>query len=157
MTYSDSELNRAVLQEIINSHRFFEAWFSGQCEGGDAYFSKHLLSRIAPDFHIVMPGGKLMSGKSLLGDIRKAYGTNPQFKIEIRNVVGRRLDKIGVLMLATYEEWQKNALNSKPANNARLSSALFRRDPSVPNGFLWVHVHETWLPEAVVSVDRFDF
>ena len=103
------------------------------------------------------PGGELMSGESLFGDIRKAYGTNPQFKIEIRNVTGRRLDRAGVLVLATYEEWQKNARNSKPANNARLSSVLFRQNPTAPNGFLWVRVHETWLPESVISVDPFDF
>ncbi len=61
------------------------------------------------------------------------------------------------IVLATYEEWQKGALNSKPPNNGRVSSAVFLKDRSRPNGLMWLHVHETWLPEAVVSADPFSF
>jgi hypothetical protein len=52
----------------------------------------------------------------------------------------------GGLVLATYEEWQRQADGS---GSGRLSSVVFRQQPGTPNGLLWLHVHETWLPQAV--------
>lgn len=103
-----------------------------------------------------MPGGKLLRGDALFADMRRAHGANPRFRIQIRNVEARRLGENGALILATYAGWQKNALNSKPPNNGRLSSALLKHDAAAPHGPLWLHVHETWLPEAVISMDPFD-
>jgi hypothetical protein len=154
---TQSAINDIVSWEVIDLHRFFEAWFGGQCENSDVYFDTRLRNRLAPDFCIVMPGGRMLRGAALLADMRQAHGANLRFRINIRNVEVRSLGEDGKLILATYEEWQKNALNSKPPNNARISSALLKRDDAAPNGLIWVHVHETWLPGAEVSADPFDF
>ena len=44
-------------------------------------------------------------------------------------------------MLATYEEWQEGE-----ERLGRQSSALLKA--RAEGGFEWLHVHETWLPEA---------
>lgn len=154
---TQSQMDTVVSQEISDLHRFLEEWFGGRCENSDAYFDKHLQKRIAPGFRIVMPGGKMLRGDALFDDMRRAHGSNLQFRIHIRNVEAHTLGEDGDLILVTYEEWQKNALNSKPPNNGRLSSALLKRSAAAPNGLVWLHVHETWLPQAIVSADPFDF
>lgn len=150
-------VDESVSREVIDLHGLFEDWFAARCDESDAYFDRHLRGRIAPDFRIVMPGGRLLRGDTLFADIRQAHGVNPWFRIQVRNVGARSIGEDGTLVLATCEEWQKNALNSKPPNDARLSSALLKRDGAAPNGILWLHMHETWFPQAVVSADRFDF
>ena len=37
-----------------------------------------------------------------------------------------------------YNSWQ----------NGRLSSVLLQIQPDLPNGLLWLYVHETWLPAS---------
>ncbi|MFQ5937836.1 MAG: hypothetical protein ACE5LB_15645 [Acidiferrobacterales bacterium] len=150
-------MNKSVSGEIVALHQFFQHWFGGRCEESDAYFELHLRGRFAEDFRIVLPEGRLWQGDVLFADMRHAHGTNPRLRIQIRNVETHVISKNSRLILATYEEWQKNAMNSKPPNNARLSTVLLRHDDAAPNGLLWLHVHETWLPEAVVALDPFAF
>jgi hypothetical protein len=52
----------------------------------------------------------------------------------------------GGLTVATYEAWQRHADGTV---TGRLSTVVFRDQAGTPNGLVWAHVHETWLPEAV--------
>ncbi len=142
--------------EIIDLHRFFVQWFRGACEDSDRLFEHRLVSRFASDFQIITPGGALFEGAALWSAMRSAWGSNPDFKIEIREVRERRVSTAR-LVIASYEEWQKNALESTPANNARLSSALLELDDRAPHGLRWLHLHETWLPANRVAADLFAF
>ena len=45
--------------------------------------------------------------------------------------------------LVLYEEWHSLGDDT----SARLSTALFERHRTSPNGVTWAHVHETWLPD----------
>ena len=92
-----------------------------------------------------------MSRAALADAVRGAYASNPEFRIVIRNVCVRRT--FGDTLLATYEEWQVNALASKPSNNARLASVLFKSTARLS----WLHIHETWMPQAQTGAERFDF
>ena len=83
--------------------------------------------------------------------IRSGYGSNPDFRIAIRNVkVCRVLDQY---ILATYEVWQRNARASKTPDNARIATALFENAERLR----WLHIHETWMPASCVTADSFDF
>ena len=46
------------------------------------------------------------------------------------------------LLVATYEEWHQTG----DRTTARISTGVFRHEAGAPNGLLWLHVHETWLP-----------
>jgi hypothetical protein len=54
--------------------------------------------------------------------------------------------------VVTYEEWQR----SNP-NNGRISTVLLQTDRVAPGGLAWLHLHEGWLPEAVVAAESFEF
>lgn len=145
----------AATREIEELHRFFVDWFGGHCEDSDAVFSSGLTDRCDPGFTLIQPGGAGAELSTFAPGMRRAFGSNPDFRIAVRDV-GVRLETAD-LVVATYEEWQRNARNSQPEDNGRISTALFLRDSSRPTGLRWVHVHETWLPDDVMAAGPFDF
>jgi hypothetical protein len=145
-----------VAREILELHEFFVDWFTGACAKSDAEFDRRFTSHFDPAFHIVLPGGLMLPGAALGEGLKQAHGSNPAFRIRIRDLRERAVPGTEVV-IATYEEWQKHALNSEPVNNARLSSATLRLAPNAPNGVLWLHLHESWLPPGRLSADAFDF
>lgn len=144
-----SELLPKVRNEIESLHDFFVGWFSGRLEK-DA-FETDFQSRLSEDFLLIPPGGERLSLGELSRKLQGAYGSNPDFRIEIRAVQILRV--FDGHLLATYEEWQRNALASKPADNGRISTVLFRNEKSLR----WLHVHETWLPKSVMEAGPYDF
>jgi hypothetical protein len=130
--------------EIIELHRFFTWWFSGELPNTDAAWSA-LENGLAPDFALITPHGTRVERDPLLTSLRPLHGQHGPaagFKISIRNYDCRHVDD--GLVLATYEEWQ--TLHGQ--ETGRLSTALFERNPAMPNGVRWLHVHETWLPTS---------
>ena len=149
-------MDKAIIETEVNElHAFFVAWFGGTCERSKSLFDATLRSRIHPSCVLVSPGGTRTGGNELLAMIRAAYGSNPLFRIEIRNLEMRIGE--GPYVLATYEEWQRNAINSTPSDNGRLSSALFAKSPDAPRGLQWFHIHETWLPADVIASANYEF
>ena len=147
----DVALAAAVRGEIENLHNFFVSWFSGSTERGRPVLEAGLLDRFDESFLLIPPAGVVRDRSTFAESVEAAYGTNPDFKVAIRNVtVRRRWDEH---VLATYEEWQRNALASKPPDNGRLATVLFRQD----QGLRWLHVHETWLPRSVMEAGPYDF
>jgi hypothetical protein len=154
--HTDLKTDDPVAKEIIDLHIFFEDWFRGDCRNTDQVFKKRLLSRMDIDFYMVMPNGESFYGEQFWPDLRKAHGSNPKFEISLRNFV-RKLQIGRKTFVANYEEWQKNAKNTRPANNGRVSTAVFVVDSEAPNGVKWVNVHETWLPENRIAAETFDW
>lgn len=146
MTIGDDE---DVRQEVQALHEFFVGWFAGTLAHSD--FEAAFLARFDPAFLLVAPGGALMTLDDLAASVRRGYASNPGFRIAIRNVRIRQLFDRHIL--ATYEEWQRNALASTPPENARIASVLLRKAEPLQ----WLHIHETWLPDAVASAGPYDF
>lgn len=129
--------------EIVELHDFFQAWLGGTLPATDAAYAR-LVDTQAPEFALITPGGELVPGERLLAQLRAAHGTRPGWRMWIERVE-LRLQQ-GGLTVATYEEWQRHADGTV---TGRLSTVLFRAQPDTPNGLVWLHVHETWLPDAV--------
>ncbi len=146
MTISTETL---VRNEVESLHEFFVGWFSGV--NAKDNFQSEFTARFAEDFLLVPPSGKLLNLKDLAESIHNGYASNPAFRIQIRNTKIRRI--FGNKILATYEEWQRNALASKPANNGRIATVLFQRAAPLR----WLHIHETWLPAAQTRADAYNF
>jgi hypothetical protein len=144
-----SETEARVRAEVEALHEFFVGWFSGALPAAE--FEPGFLSRFEADFLLVPPAGTLLSLDQLADGVEFAHATNPDFRIAIRNVTLRR--EIDGHILATYEEWQRNALASTPPENARIATVLFRD----ARPLRWLHIHETWLPEAVAQAGPYDF
>ena len=151
----DSALAIAARQEIEDLHAFFVGWFSGQLANDDDTFQRGFARRFDPGFLLIPPAGTLLPLAKLSQSIRAGYGTNPDFRIQIRNVTLRR--EIGKTAVLTYEEWQRSAKASTPADNGRVATVLMTPDRVAPGGFSWLHLHECWLPRELMDADPFDF
>lgn len=144
-----NDLEDIVRTEIEDLHKFFVGWFTGALEVNS--FEEGFLARFDPAFLLIPPAGIILSLEELSTSIKKTYDTNPDFRIAIRNVkIQRMLDNE---IIATYEEWQRNALASTPPDNARLATVIFKKSEPLQ----WLHVHETWMPESVQKAGPFDF
>ena len=154
--HTDKQYTDRFAQEVIDLHVFFEDWFGGYCENSEEVFAERLLDRMHGDFNIILPGGMMIYGANFWPEFRKLYGSNPDFHISIRAIQQHPLPGDSIY-LVNYQEWQRNALQSKPENNGRLSSAVFVDDKDAPNGVKWFHVHETWLPDAVIAAEAYDW
>lgn len=154
--HTDQDYDGAVAKEIIDLHVFFEDWYRGNCNNTDRVFKNRLLSRMDIDFHIILPNGENYYGEQFWPEMKKAHGSNPKFQISLRNF-SRKLQIGRKTFVANYEEWQKNAMNTLPANNGRISTAVMVTDENGPNGLKWLHVHETWLPESKTKTEKFDW
>lgn len=127
----------SITIEIVQLHQFFEDWYNNKLIPTDDNFAR-CSKALAADFSIIFPSGDVVSCQPLLDRIRKAHNSHKDMRIWIKSVEVRH--QIGDVILATYEEWQE----IEGQVTARLSSVLLQKAQSTPNGFQWLHVHETW-------------
>ncbi|MGF1475804.1 MAG: DUF4440 domain-containing protein [Geminicoccaceae bacterium] len=144
-----SDIAVAVRVEIEEIHRFFVRWFAG--DANTIELDEFLLPRLDTDLVYVTPDGHRFGRDALVSMLRKGHGDNADFRIRVEDVRIRR--ELGDDLLATYTEWQRGARASSQAENARITTVLLtKRQP-----FRWLHIHETWLPEAERAAGSFDF
>ena len=131
-------------REVIELHRFFERWFSGELPDTDEAFAR-FESVMGSDFEIISPSGKRMDRSELIDSLRGAHGRWSRDRIRgriwIEDVNVRYIEGQNALVL--YEEWQEIDGQTR----GRLSSAVFSLADGAPNGVVWRHLHEVWLPE----------
>jgi hypothetical protein len=84
------------------------------------------------------PDGRWSDASQVHSFVRAAFGQQPT-KFTIRNVTLR-----GDAAVGTYEEWQAADANL----TGRISTAVLTPKSDMPNGLQWMHLHETWLPDA---------
>lgn len=129
-------------REITQLHVFFVQWFDAHLPQTETAF-RRFADVTAPSFTLISPQGHLTRRDDLVKGLYQAHGQRPGWRIWIENAVLRQAD--APLALLTYEEWQAH----EGITTARLSTVLFQQVPAsdaTPNGLLWLHVHETWLP-----------
>jgi len=127
-------------REIEELHQFFQDWFNGVLPETDHSFAR-FADVMAPDFEMIGPNGRSVPIAVLQPALRQRHSAWQNGQIWIKNV--RLRWQKGDLLLVVYEEWQAVA----GEENGRLSSVLFQQQPALPNGLLWLYVHETWLPK----------
>ncbi|WP_017555764.1 DUF4440 domain-containing protein [Nocardiopsis baichengensis] len=124
-----------AIAEIIEHHRFIEAWLRGRADPGalGAFLDAH-----TPGFRLLAPGGEVLDARALRKALPGAHGSAPDLELSIRGP--RVVAEDGALVAAAYEEHQARAAG----RTARRSTVLFVRGPRARNGLLWHHLHETW-------------
>ena len=128
----------SIENEIIELHQFFQDWYNNQLSPTEGNFAR-CADVLDPEFSIIFPSGDKILCQTLLNRLRNAHNSHTDMHIWIKDI--QVLYQIGDLILATYEEWQE--IEGKIST--RLSSVLFQKAPSTPNGLRWLHVHETWI------------
>jgi hypothetical protein len=133
-----------AIEEIVEHHRFIEAWLSGTVTGGTTELAG-FLGMHTPDFTWYDPDGSLAMLPDLSSAMEKAHGAVPGLQLHIREP--RLLLDDNGLVAATYEEHQyaKHAHPKHGHDNARRAVAVFVPDPETRNGLRWRHLHETWI------------
>jgi len=129
-----------VDREIHELHQFFQEWFAGSLAESDDAFAR-FSDVLTDDFTMVTPGGVELDRQAIIDAVRSGHGNDAGARIWIERVQIRHT--LGKTVVATYEEWQQSA---GQIAKGRLSTVVFARDASAPNGLVWLHVHETWLP-----------
>ncbi|MDX1672486.1 MAG: hypothetical protein R3211_09100 [Balneolaceae bacterium] len=131
-------------QEVRELHQFFEDWFRKRLPDTSSSFSR-VEDVLSDSFKMITPGGDLINRKPLLDGIRASYGQyledGKPDAIWIEEVGARQLTED--LCLYVYKEWQGD--DQHQSGRGRISTALFRNQPGVPNNVSWIHLHETWL------------
>ncbi|MFP8890590.1 DUF4440 domain-containing protein [Natrialbaceae archaeon A-CW2] len=127
--------------QIETLHEFFADWYSGTIDR-DAL--DQLEDVLDDDFEMVTPDGDRFDRTAVVAGIREDYDRdNPgAFVIEIKNV--EIIERMGDCAAVRYEEWQE----STEGTTRRISTALFKDDPSAPGDLIWLDLHETWLADG---------
>jgi hypothetical protein len=125
--------------EIVELHAFFQGWLDGTLPATDAVFAR-LADTIETEFTLITPSGEIITRTPLLSQLRAAHESRPNWRMWIENA--QLLVENSDLTVATYQEWQQTG----DATTVRISTAVFRNCSGTPNGLVWLHVHETWLP-----------
>lgn len=124
--------------EIIELHRFFEAWFVGREDSLErAELALHL------DFTCIGPDGVLADRSTTLQRLRNGHAHTTSLSIETR--AHRLLHTADKLLIASYIE--RHEL-SDDRTNERISTAVLVPARRGPNGLRWLHVQETWLEHS---------
>ncbi len=130
--------------EVVELHRFLGWWMRGEVPETDAAFAL-VADALAPDFLWIPPEGPARDRAATLAALRAAHAAHAAAQPPPRIwIAAYRCRPLGAdHALAVYEEWQTRA----GGDRGRRVTALFRRSPDRPNGVVWEHRHETWLPD----------
>mmetsp|Transcript_1270 Transcript_1270/g.2281 ORF Transcript_1270/g.2281 Transcript_1270/m.2281 type:complete len:147 (-) Transcript_1270:312-752(-) len=136
----EMEFERACNTEVIRIHAFFVDWLTGRYPNSSEIFWKGCGKAFSKDLVLINPSGEVSRNGDLRYELQKAYGNleGSNFNMKIRNF--QVLQSHPDWCLTMYEKWHYHG----SITTARQCTALFRPNPSAPNGVEWVHIHETW-------------
>lgn len=147
---TDQDFERRSRDAVVDLHEFFEDWFNARVpktRESTARFSDVL----AEDFEYVGHAGYKLTKAELFDDgIWPPYGVwagegHLGGETRIEKVRFRRLSPETALL--TWEYWQDEHTSDGVRSRGRLDTGILRLDDSKPHGVVWLHVHETRLPE----------
>lgn len=121
------------VQEIKELHDHFQRFFRGEVDSLD-----RVEAVLADDFRIVDPRGEEHDRESTVQGIGSGHGKNKTLVISTLN--HRLVLETDQVVVASYVEQQE--VGAEVTN--RLSTVVFQRESSAPNGVVLVRVHETW-------------
>ena len=127
--------------EVVELHEFLEAWSNAELPDTDAAFAR-FADVLDASFVLIGPAGGQAGREPIVEAIRHAHGRwrDAPGRIRVENLIVRQASP--ELVVATYEEWH----DREGASRGRLSTVVFGPDDAAPNGLVWRHLHEVWLP-----------
>lgn len=141
------ECSATAETEVIELHKFFEAWYNGGIARSEENFSR--LGRVlADDFQLITATGFTVNKALLITLMKGGYGTKQDLNMRIEKISLRAQGEN--LCLLTYEEYG----NTEDGLKKVLVSAVLRRAPEKRNGLEWLHVHEVNVPMREQKADN---
>ncbi len=137
-------MERQCEREVREFHAFLRDWLVGAVPRTAETFSR-FSDVMGGGVEVISPRGTVTGRDALVSEFEALHGELAAdagaFNIWIESFRCRWAE--GDHAMVTYEEWHQRGDDK----SARLSTALFRREEATPCGVLWLHVHETWLPD----------
>ena len=134
-------LVQCAVREIHDFHSFLVAWSKGSAPDDPNLLARRLAGFDPSFFAISRRAAEYAASRISRPWLRTSHGRQPSLRIEIASVEARRAD--GVSALLTYEESQTSDENG---STRRLATSVFLPKADAPNGAVWFHLHEVWLP-----------
>lgn len=137
-------MDRQCEQEVNEFHTFLRDWLVGAVPRTEEEFAR-FAGVMGGGVEVISPLGTITERDALVSEFESLHAVLADdadaFRIWIENFRFRWIK--GDHAMVTYEEWHQLGDDK----SARLSTAFFRKEPSTPCGVVWLHVHETWLPD----------
>lgn len=135
-----SDIATDCINEIHRLHRAIAGWTTGALPNTEEAFSAFAGS-FAPAFVIINPNGKAESATHVVPRFRERHGERSRdFSIQITNEDVRDISNNRALVV-----YQEHWLHREVEQSVILSTALMQVDSNGPGGFIWLHLHETWM------------
>jgi hypothetical protein len=131
------------MTEVDELHAFFEAYFLGTLPADDV---RRFADVLDPDFTIVGPDGGVSTRAETIAAVNAGHAHTSDFTLTTKDHQLVHADDSTVIgSYVEHHGWTDGR------ENERLSTVVFRRDDSMPNGLRWLRVHETWTVHAAAT------
>lgn len=126
------DLEHCFAREVADLHEFFEDWFHGR--GGRRI--EEFSDRLDTGFVIVSPHGDELSKEQIVAVVMARSGSY-EAEITTTDAVLHISDPV---LVGTYLEHHR----FRGETTHRVATVAMAVDMSVPTGYRWLSVHETW-------------
>jgi hypothetical protein len=126
------------IQEVIELHAFFQAWFNGECPKTEESFARVRVAWPEP-FTLIDPSHTVRRSHELLRQTYLEYGAYPGLKIQVRNPQALHETSENQVVVA-YEEWHVDPKGQEGRMCTAILGFQYGVSSRVPK---WLHVHES--------------
>ncbi|KAH7834824.1 hypothetical protein Vadar_020052 [Vaccinium darrowii] len=130
--------------EIVKFFLFLERWRRAEMEFSELYLAG-LKALSLPSCVFVHPSGAEQSVLDCTNELRRSYGDKQgkQYRVWVDQVLPTEIGSN--IWLLKFTKWE---LLGEQRRGCVVTVLLSSKDLSAPEGFTWVHMHQTWLDEA---------
>ncbi|KAF7133423.1 hypothetical protein RHSIM_Rhsim09G0022800 [Rhododendron simsii] len=130
--------------EIVKFFLFLERWRRAEMEFSELYLAS-LKALSLPSCVFVHPSGAEQSVLDCTNELRRSYGDKQgkQYRVWVDQVIPTEIGSN--IWLLKFTKWE---LSGEERRGCVATVLLSSKDLSTPEGFTWVHMHQTWVDEA---------
>lgn len=123
-------------REFVELYTFFRTWFRGEVEKSEAAISR-LADVCAQAFTLVTDTGDVLSRDEVLKWFFDRHGSAPAYDFRVEEAAVRQ--QHGDVTICTFTL----RVGREGPGDPVLQTAVFREEPSAPNGVVFLHAHNT--------------
>ncbi|XP_065872543.1 sucrose-phosphatase 2-like [Euphorbia lathyris] len=132
--------------EVVKFYLFYERWLGAEVEKSNKYMQGLRLALI-PSGTFVHPSGVEQPTNYCIDTMIKLYGCKQgkQYRVWVDQVSSAQVSSD--TWLVKFFKWE----SSGGERRCCLTTALLSSKAKLPDGFTWMHMHQTWLDSSVLN------
>ncbi|XP_010941762.1 sucrose-phosphatase 2 [Elaeis guineensis] len=141
--------NVSPAYEVVKFYLLYERWHRAEVEKSEEHI-QNLKTTCHPTGIVVHPSGVEHSFQEFINAFGSCYGDKQgkQFRVWVDKVFTSEISSDA--WLVKFDKWEL----ADEGRQCCLTSVLLKSKPENPGGFVWVHVHQTWLEGYVANDQR---